>query len=103
MALLDWLLFDEKGKMVVWGPFAWLSLAAVYLVVVMVGAGPLGLDLGGGTTAGVTRYPYTFLDPAISGVGGVALFIGAMVVAFVAIGYLIFGIDKILGRVANRK
>ena len=103
MAVLDWLLFDEKGKMVAWGPFAWLSLAAVYLVVVMVGAGPLGLDLGGGTTAGVTRYPYTFLDPAISGVGGVALFIGAMVVAFVVLGYLIFAIDKALGRIANRK
>lgn len=103
MALLDWLLFDEKGRMVAWGPFAWLSLAAVYLVVVMIGAGPLGLDLGGGTTAGVTRYPYTFLDPAISGVGGVALFIVAMVVAFIVLGYLIFAIDKALGRVANRK
>ena len=102
MAILDWLLFDEKGKMAVWGPFTWLSLAAVYLVVVMIGAGPLGLDLGGGTTAGQTRYPYTFLDPAISGVDGVALFIGAMVVAFVLIGYLIFGIDKAFGRVANR-
>ena len=103
MALLDWLLFDEKGKMAVWGPFAWLSLAAVYLVVVMVGAGPLGMDLGGGTTAGITRYPYTFLDPAISGVEGVAIFIGAMLVAFIALGYLIFAIDRILGRIANRK
>jgi len=43
------------------------GFAAAYLIVVMIGAGPLGLDLGGGTTAGVTRYPYTFLDPAISG------------------------------------
>ena len=103
MALLDWLLFDEKGKMVVWGPFAWLSLAAVYLIVVMIGAGPLGLDLGGGTTAGQTRYPYTFLDPAISGVGGVALFIVVMLVAFVLLGYLIFAIDRLLGRMANRK
>ena len=103
MALLDWLLFDETGKMVVWGPFAWLSLAAVYLTVVMIGAGPLGLDLGGGTTAGQTRYPYTFLDPAISGVGGVALFIVVMLVAFVLLGYLIFAIDRLLGRMANRK
>lgn len=103
MALLDWLLFDKKGQMVVWGPFAWLSLAAAYLVVVMIGAGPLGLDLGGGTTAGITRYPYTFLDPAISGVGGVALFIVAMLVAFIALGYLIFAIDRLLGRISNRK
>ena len=103
MAVLDWLLFDEKGKMAVWGPFAWLSLAVAYLVVVMIGAGPLGLDLGGGTTADVSRYPYTFLDPAISGVGGVALFIVAMVVAFIVLGYLIFAIDKALGRIANRR
>ena len=103
MALLAWLLLDETGKMVVWGPFAWLSLAAVYLIVVMIGAGPLGLDLGGGTTAGQTRYPYTFLDPAISGVGGVALFIVVMLVAFVLLGYLIFAIDRLLGRMANRK
>ena len=102
MAVLDWLLFDEKGEMAAWGPFAWLSLAAIYLVVVMVGAGPLGLDLGGGTTAGMTRYPYTFLDPAISGVEGVAFFIAAMLVAFVALGYLIFAVDRILGRIARR-
>lgn len=103
MAFLDWLLFDKKGKMVAWGPFAWISLALAYLVVVMIGAGPLGLDLGGGTTAGITRYPYTFLDPAISGVGGVAVFIGAMIVAFLALGYLIFAIDKALGRAASKE
>ena len=102
MALLDWLLFDEKGKMPVWGPFAWLSLAVVYLVVVMIGAGPLGLDLGGGTTADVTRYPYTFLDPAISGVGGVITFIAVMLVVFSVLGYVLFGIDRLLGRLARR-
>ena len=101
MALLDWLLFDEKGKMAVWGPLTWLSLVVVYLVVVMIGAGPLGLDLGGGTTADVSRYPYTFLDPGISGVGGVAAFVAVMLVAFIALGYLIFAIDRALGRIAN--
>ena len=59
--------------------------------------------MGGGTTADISRYPYTFLDPGISGVGGVALFIVAMIVAFVVLGYLIFAIDKVLGRAANRK
>ena len=101
MALLDWLLFDEKGKMAVWGPLTWLSLVVVYLVVVMIGAGPLGLDLGGGTTADVSRYPYTFLDPGISGVGGVAAFVAVMLVAFIVLGYLIFAIDRALGRIAN--
>ena len=79
------------------------GFAAAYLIVVMIGVGPLDLDLGGGTTAGVTKYPYTFLDPAISGVDGVAIFIGAMVVTFVVLGYLIFAVDRALGRVAKRK
>ena len=101
MTLLDWLLFDEKGKMPIWGPFAWLSLAAAYLLVVMICAGPLGLDMGGGTTANVTRYPYTFLDPGISGVGGVATFIGVMLVAFVILGFILRAIDHLLGRKAQ--
>ncbi len=98
MTLLDWLLFDEKGKMPVWGPFAWMSLVLVYLAVVMVCAGPLGMYMGGGTTADITRYPYTFLDPSISGVGGVAAFCGGMLVDFVALGYVLLGIDRLLAR-----
>ena len=101
MTLLDWALFDEKGCMPVWGPFAWLSLVVVYLAVVMVGAGPMGLFLGGGTTADVSRYPYTFLDPGISGVGGVAAFCGGMLVAFIALGFMLFGIDRLLGKKAH--
>ena len=75
-----------------------MSLVVAYLAIVMIGAGPLGMDLGGGTTANVSRYPYTFLDPGISGVGGVVAFCGVMLVAFVALGYVLFGIDRLLGR-----
>lgn len=101
MTLLDWVLFDQKGRMPAWGPLAWMSLVAAYLVVVMVGAGPLGLYLGGGTTADKSAYPYTFLDPAIAGVGGVAAFCGAMLVAFVALGYVLLAADRLLGRVGG--
>lgn len=103
MTLLDWLLFDEKGNMPMWGPIAWMSLVLAYLAVVMVGAGPLGLYMGGGTTADVSRYPYTFLDPGISGVGGVAAFCGAMLVAFVALGYVLFGADRLLAKLGARE
>lgn len=102
MTLLDWVLFDEKGEMPVWGPLVWISLAVIYLAVVMIGVGVFGLNMGGGTTADITPYPYTFLDPAISGVGGVAMFCVVMIVAFIALGYVIFGIDRLLGRAARR-
>ena len=98
MTLLDWALFDEKGKMPMWGPFAWMSLLLAYLAVVMVAVGVFGADMGGGTTADVSRYPYTFLDPGISGVGGVVLFCAAMLVAFVAAGYILVGLDRLLAQ-----
>lgn len=101
MTLLDWLLFDQKGQMPVWGPIAWMSLVAGYLVVVMVGVGVFGLYMGGGTTADVTNYPYTFLDPGMSGVGGVAMFCAAMLVAFAVLGYVLYAIDRLLGRKAS--
>ena len=101
MTLLDWLLFDEKGAMPAWGPLAWMSLVLAYLVFTMVVVGVFGIFWGGGTTADITSYPYTFLDPAISGVGGVVGFCAAMLVAFVALGYLLFGIDRLLA-VASR-
>lgn len=98
MTLLDWALFDEKGKMPVWGPLAWLSLVLAYLAIIMVGVGVFGLYLGGGTTADISNYPYTFLDPSISGVGGVLAFCGAMLVAFIVLGYALFAIDRLMGR-----
>ena len=97
MTLLDWLLFDEKGKMPAWGPLAWLSLVLVYLAFTMIAVGVFGVYMGGGTTADVTSYPYTFLDPAISGTGGVVTFCLGMLTAFIALGYAIFGIDRLLG------
>jgi len=98
MTLLDWLLFDEKGRMPAWGPVSWLSLVVAYLVVVFVRVGMLGHYMGGGTTADVTAYPYTFLDPGIMGAGGVAGFVAAMFLAFLVLGYVIFGLDRLLGR-----
>ena len=102
MALLDWLLFDEKGKMVIWGPLAWMSLVLAYLAFTMVGVGVFGMYLGGGTTADISPYPYTFLDPTISGVGGVAIFCVIMIAAFLALGFVLYGIDRLMGGRTNK-
>ena len=98
MALLDWLLFDEKGRMPTWGPFAWVSLAVAYLAFTMVAVGVFGIYMGGGTTADITPYPYDFLDPAIAGTGGVIGFCGGMIVAFIVLGYVLLGVDQLMGR-----
>ena len=98
MALLDWLLFDEKGKMPVWGPLAWVSLAVAYLAFTMIAVGVFGVYMGGGTTADITPYPYDFLDPSIVGTGAVIRFCGGMIAAFIALGYVWLGIDRLMGR-----
>ena len=103
MTLLDWVLFDEKGKMPVWGPFSWMSLVVAYLAFTMVYVGVFGGFMGGGRTADISRYPYTFLDPAINGVGGVVAFCAAMFVAFLALGFLLYGIDRLLAKRAKSK
>lgn len=98
MALLDWLLFDEKGRMPVWGPLSWVSLALAYLVFTMIAVGVFGIYMGGGTTAELTRYPYVFLDPAIVGAGAVAGFCAAMLAGFIVLGYIMFGVDRLMAR-----
>lgn len=98
MTLLDWLLFDKKGKMPVWGPLTWISLALFYLAFSIIGVGVFGLYMGGGTTADISPYPYTFLDPAIAGAGGVAGFCAAMLAAFILLGYVLFWVDRALGK-----
>lgn len=98
MTLLDWLFFDEKGKMPVWGPLAWISLGAAYLVFTMIATGVLGVYMGGGITADITPYPYAFLDPSLAGAGGVAGFCIGMMAAFIALGYVLFGVDHRLGK-----
>jgi hypothetical protein len=98
MTLLDWLLFDQKGKMPVWGPFAWISLGVAYLAFTMIYVGVFGRYMGGGTTADLTSYPYDFLDPAIKGTGAVIGFCGAMIIAFIVLGYVLYGIDHLMRR-----
>lgn len=98
MALLDWAFFDEKGKMPLWGPVVWMSLVLAYLAFAMVYVGVFGGYMGGGTTGDITPYPYTFLDPGLSGAGGVAAFCSAMFVLFLLLGYLLLALDRLLAR-----
>jgi hypothetical protein len=101
MALLDWLLFDEKGRMPVWGPLAWISLAVGYLAFTMIAVGVFGIYMGGGTTADLTPYPYVFLDPAIVGAGAVIGFCAAMLAGFIALGYIMYGIDRLMASLSR--
>lgn len=98
--VLDWLLFDTKGHMTPTGPLVWVVLPLAYVIYIMVSVNVFGLFMGA-LKLGPSRYPYSFFDVDALGAGSVALFIVAMLVAFIALGYVYFAIDHALAKRAK--
>ena len=97
MYIADWFLFYERKKAKWYYPIASISFPLVYVIFIFVQAAILKFDTsilipGTGTPL---IYPYFFVNLETQGVGGVAKWIVILLVAFVAIGYLFFGIDKL--------
>lgn len=67
----------------------------------MIAVGVFGIYMGGGTTADLTPYPYVFLDPAIVGAGSVIGFCAAMLAGFIALGYIMYGIDRLMASLSR--
>ncbi|MDR1157537.1 MAG: Pr6Pr family membrane protein [Oscillospiraceae bacterium] len=95
LMILDWLLFDEKGHYRVSDPLWWTVIPLCYLAYALVAA-PIGVTYIGGS-----RYPYFFLDIDVIGVTGVVRYVLMITVVFLVLGYLIFGLDKWMGRQAK--
>ncbi len=92
MALGDWLLFDPKGRYRWADPLLWLSLPLAYLVFALVRAQFISVP---GPTG--SRYPYFFMDIDKLGWGVVPWLVG-LSVGLLALGYLLYGLDRLLGR-----
>lgn len=94
--IVDWLLFVPKGRLRAFDPLLWTLIPYAYLVFALIYGG-----FGGEFVPGQT-YPYPFLDVAAQGVGGVALWVLALSVVLIALGYVYFAIDRLLARVFRR-
>ena len=88
MAVLDWLLFDEKGRYHKWMPLQWALLPDVYFVLATL----YGFFSGGRFVNG-SRFPYFFIDYDTLGVGRVLLNVLGLNLAFIALGYVFVAID----------
>lgn len=93
MYVADWVMFYEHRKTKWFYPLLSTAFPIVYLLFVYVRAAILGFD-----SENYFLYPYFFLDIDKQGIGGVAMWFGILFVAFIVVGYILFGIDRLIGK-----
>lgn len=90
MYVADWFLFYER-KQISWKlPLISISAPLIYVIFIYIRAWILGFD-----SSVPYIYPYFFLDLDKQGIDGVLIWIGILFVGFVALGYAMYGIDRI--------
>lgn len=91
MYVLDWLLFYEHKKIRWFYPLASVIFPLIYVVFVYVRASILNFN-----PEAPYIYPYFFLNLETQGVAGVANWVMILFTGFIALGYIFYGIDKII-------
>lgn len=101
--IADWFLFYERRKAKWYYPIAAVIFPIIYIIFIFVHAAILNFDssiLMPGTTTPLI-YPYFFLNIDTQGVGGVIKWILILLVLYVAICFIFYGLDKI-GKKKNK-
>lgn len=96
MYIADWFLFYERKKTTWRYPIASISFPLGYAIFLFVHAAILGFDSSILTPTGATLiYPYFFVNIETEGVPGVLMWIAILSVAFVAMGFAFYGLDRL--------
>ena len=97
MYIADWFLFRERKQCKWYYPVASIAFPLVYVIFLLIQAVILKFDSSIliPTTTTPLIYPYFFVNLETQGVSGVLMWIGILSVAFVVVGYLFFGLDKL--------
>ena len=96
----DWFLFRERGTVKWHYPIASAGFPLAYMAFIFIQAAILKFDtsiLIPGTETPLI-YPYFFVNLETQGFGGVAKWAVLMFVAFMAVGFIFYGIDRLLKR-----
>ena len=100
----DWFLFRERGKVKWYYPIASAGFPLAYMTFIFIQAAILKFDtsilIPGSNTPLI--YPYFFVNLETQGVAGVAKWAVLMFVAFMAVGFVFYGIDRLLKRKGRR-
>lgn len=101
----DWFFFRERGKVKWYYPIASAGFPLTYMLFIFIQAMMLKFDtsiLIPGTQTPLI-YPYFFVNLETQGVAGVAKWAVLLFVAFMAVGFVFYGIDRLLKCKSNRK
>ena len=104
MYIADWFLFRERKKVKWYYPIASIGFPIAYVLFLLIQAVILKFDSSIliPTTTTPLIYPYFFVNLDTQGIGGVLMWIGILAVAFVAVGFLFYGLDKLGKRDKNK-
>ena len=97
MYVADWFLFYERKQCKWYYPVASINFPLGYVVFLLIQAIILKFDSSIliPTTTTPLIYPYFFVNIDTQGVSGVLMWVGILSAAFVAGGFLFFGLDKL--------
>lgn len=95
--IADWFLFYERKKCKWYYPITSIAFPLAYVIFLLIHAIILKFDSSIliPTTTTPLIYPYFFVNLDTQGVGGVLMWIAILSVAFVAVGFVFFGLDKL--------
>ena len=104
MYIADWFLFYERKKCKWYYPLASVAFPLAYILFLLIQALILKFDSSIliPTTTTPLIYPYFFVNVETQGIGGVLMWIGILSAAFISVGFLFFGLDK-LGKKTEKK
>ena len=97
MYIADWFVFYERKRVKWYYPIASMAFPLVYVIFLLIQAMILKFDSSIliPTTTTPLIYPYFFVNLDTQGVSGVLMWIGVLSLAFVGVGYLFFGLDRL--------
>lgn len=95
--ILDWFLFYERKNSKWYYPIASIGFPLAYAIFLLIQAIILGFNSSIliPTTTTPLIYPYFFVNLETLGVPGVLMWVAILAVAFMAVGYLFYGLDRI--------
>ena len=105
MYIADWFLFYERKQSKWYFPIASMGFPIAYAIFLLIQACILGFNSSIliPTTTTPLIYPYFFVNLETQGVSGVLIWIAILAVAFVAVGYIFYGLDRLGKRNKNKK